>query len=223
MTSLPVYFEQRLVGTIDVDKSGPCFTYDPGWLGLRGALSRQRWTRCPGRNTGRARRRDRPGFEKCFEILRVILAFREIPAIDGRFVKNLAVRQLLADRTDVLTHHFIRRGHGVLEDGVEARREVLEVVAVQLEAEALCLLGHPVKSFVGEAVRRVAAADMDQSLSQREMRSSLSAHPIHWRVGHGRRPGRAWIPWPVTQQEQVPVSRHRVKSEYPQRLPCARS
>jgi serine/threonine-protein kinase HipA len=38
MASLPVYFEQRLVGTIDVDKSGPGFTYDPGWIGLRGAF-----------------------------------------------------------------------------------------------------------------------------------------------------------------------------------------
>ena len=37
-SSLPVYFEQRPVGTIDVDKSGPCFTYDPGWLALRGAF-----------------------------------------------------------------------------------------------------------------------------------------------------------------------------------------
>ncbi len=38
MASLPVYFEQRLVGMIDVDKSGPGFTYDPGWIGLRGAF-----------------------------------------------------------------------------------------------------------------------------------------------------------------------------------------
>jgi serine/threonine-protein kinase HipA len=38
MTGLPVYFEQRRVGTIDVDKSGPCFTYDPNWIGLRGAF-----------------------------------------------------------------------------------------------------------------------------------------------------------------------------------------
>ncbi len=38
MASLPVYFEQRLVGTIDIDKSGPGFTYDPGWIGLRGAF-----------------------------------------------------------------------------------------------------------------------------------------------------------------------------------------
>ena len=38
MASLPVYFEQRLVGTIDVDKNGPGFTYDPGWIGLRGAF-----------------------------------------------------------------------------------------------------------------------------------------------------------------------------------------
>jgi len=38
MASLPVYFEQRLVGTINVDKSGPGFTYDPAWIGLRGAF-----------------------------------------------------------------------------------------------------------------------------------------------------------------------------------------
>jgi serine/threonine-protein kinase HipA len=38
MASLPVYFEQRLVGTIDIDKSGPGFTYDLGWIGLRGAF-----------------------------------------------------------------------------------------------------------------------------------------------------------------------------------------
>jgi serine/threonine-protein kinase HipA len=38
MAGLPVYFEQRLVGTIDVDKNGPGFTYDSGWIGLRGAF-----------------------------------------------------------------------------------------------------------------------------------------------------------------------------------------
>jgi serine/threonine-protein kinase HipA len=38
MARLPVYFEQRLVGTVDVDSTGPGFTYDPGWIGLRGAF-----------------------------------------------------------------------------------------------------------------------------------------------------------------------------------------
>jgi serine/threonine-protein kinase HipA len=38
MTSLHVYFEQRRVGTIDVDKTGPGFTYDPNWIGLNGAF-----------------------------------------------------------------------------------------------------------------------------------------------------------------------------------------
>ena len=38
MASLPVYFEQRLVGTIDVNKNGPGFTYDADWIGLRGAF-----------------------------------------------------------------------------------------------------------------------------------------------------------------------------------------
>ena len=38
MNSLPVYFEQRQVGTIDVDKHGPAFTYDPRWIALRGAF-----------------------------------------------------------------------------------------------------------------------------------------------------------------------------------------
>jgi len=38
MASLPVYFEQRRVGTIDVDKSGPAFTYDSNWIALRGAF-----------------------------------------------------------------------------------------------------------------------------------------------------------------------------------------
>src|SRR5215218_981993 len=38
MTGLPVYFEQRRVGIIDVDKSGPGFTYDPNWIGLKGAF-----------------------------------------------------------------------------------------------------------------------------------------------------------------------------------------
>jgi serine/threonine-protein kinase HipA len=38
MAGLPIYFEQRLVGTIDVDRSGPGFTYDAGWIGLRGAF-----------------------------------------------------------------------------------------------------------------------------------------------------------------------------------------
>jgi serine/threonine-protein kinase HipA len=38
MAGLPVYFEQRLVGTVDVDGSGPGFTYDHGWIGLKGAF-----------------------------------------------------------------------------------------------------------------------------------------------------------------------------------------
>lgn len=39
MAGLPVYFEQRLVGTIDCDRSGPSFTYDRGWISLRGAFA----------------------------------------------------------------------------------------------------------------------------------------------------------------------------------------
>ena len=39
MATLSVYFEQRRVGTIDIDKNGPGFTYDPGWVGLKGAFS----------------------------------------------------------------------------------------------------------------------------------------------------------------------------------------
>jgi serine/threonine-protein kinase HipA len=38
MASLPVYFEQRPIGTIHVDASGPSFTYAPSWIGLRGAF-----------------------------------------------------------------------------------------------------------------------------------------------------------------------------------------
>jgi serine/threonine-protein kinase HipA len=38
MAGLPVYFEQRLVGAIDVDRNGPGFTYDRGWTSLRGAF-----------------------------------------------------------------------------------------------------------------------------------------------------------------------------------------
>ncbi len=38
MINLPVYFEQRLVGKIDVDRNGPGFTYDPDWLALRGSF-----------------------------------------------------------------------------------------------------------------------------------------------------------------------------------------
>jgi serine/threonine-protein kinase HipA len=38
MTRLRVFFEQRLVGTIEVDRDGPSFTYDPNWIGLRGAF-----------------------------------------------------------------------------------------------------------------------------------------------------------------------------------------
>jgi serine/threonine-protein kinase HipA len=38
MASLPVYFEQRLVGSIHVDRGGPSFTYASGWIGLKGAF-----------------------------------------------------------------------------------------------------------------------------------------------------------------------------------------
>src|SRR5664280_374800 len=36
--SLPVYYEQRSVGTIDVKEDGAGFTYDPSWLTTRGAF-----------------------------------------------------------------------------------------------------------------------------------------------------------------------------------------
>jgi len=42
MASLPVYFEQRLVGTIHVDRGGPSFTYASGWIGLKGAAAHAR-------------------------------------------------------------------------------------------------------------------------------------------------------------------------------------
>jgi serine/threonine-protein kinase HipA len=38
MAGLPIYFESRLVGNIEVDRTGPGFTYDPRWIGLRGAF-----------------------------------------------------------------------------------------------------------------------------------------------------------------------------------------
>jgi serine/threonine-protein kinase HipA len=38
MAGLPVYFEQRPIGAIDVDKGGPGFTYDRAWIALRGAF-----------------------------------------------------------------------------------------------------------------------------------------------------------------------------------------
>jgi len=38
MTRLRVFFEQRAVGTIDIDKDGPSFSYDPEWIKLRGAF-----------------------------------------------------------------------------------------------------------------------------------------------------------------------------------------
>jgi serine/threonine-protein kinase HipA len=38
MASLPVYFEQRIIGIIHVDRSGPGFTYASGWIGLKGAF-----------------------------------------------------------------------------------------------------------------------------------------------------------------------------------------
>jgi serine/threonine-protein kinase HipA len=38
MASLPLYFEQRLVGTIRVDRAGPSFSYASGWIALKGAF-----------------------------------------------------------------------------------------------------------------------------------------------------------------------------------------
>jgi serine/threonine-protein kinase HipA len=38
MTRLRVFFEQRVVGAIEVDRDGPSFTYDANWIGLRGAF-----------------------------------------------------------------------------------------------------------------------------------------------------------------------------------------
>ncbi len=38
MNRLPVFFEQRSVGSIDVGKGGAGFTYHPDWIGLKGAF-----------------------------------------------------------------------------------------------------------------------------------------------------------------------------------------
>ena len=38
MNRLRVYFEQRLIGTVEVDRNGPGFIYDPDWIALRGAF-----------------------------------------------------------------------------------------------------------------------------------------------------------------------------------------
>ena len=38
MNGLPIYFEQRRVGTIDINTKGPSFAYDSNWIGLRGAF-----------------------------------------------------------------------------------------------------------------------------------------------------------------------------------------
>ena len=38
MPGLPVFFEQRRVGAIEVDKAGPSFTYEAAWITLRGAF-----------------------------------------------------------------------------------------------------------------------------------------------------------------------------------------
>jgi serine/threonine-protein kinase HipA len=38
MDRLPVHFERRLVGTIEISAEGPVFSYDPSWLGLQGAF-----------------------------------------------------------------------------------------------------------------------------------------------------------------------------------------
>ena len=38
MSRLPIYYETRTVGEIDVSAEGPAFTYDPGWLKTRGAF-----------------------------------------------------------------------------------------------------------------------------------------------------------------------------------------
>ncbi|MFM9849841.1 MAG: type II toxin-antitoxin system HipA family toxin [Hyphomicrobiaceae bacterium] len=38
MSRLPIYYETRTVGEIDVSAQGPAFTYDPAWLKTRGAF-----------------------------------------------------------------------------------------------------------------------------------------------------------------------------------------
>lgn len=37
-TTLPIYYETRLVGRIETGADGPSFTYDPAWLATRGAF-----------------------------------------------------------------------------------------------------------------------------------------------------------------------------------------
>ena len=90
----------------------------------------------------------------------MIIAFREISAIDGRFVKRFAIHQLPADRPDILPQRLVSSRHRILEQRVEARREVLEVVGIELEAEMLRLLDHPVQRLVRQSIGRVAAADI---------------------------------------------------------------
>ncbi|MEO1141362.1 MAG: type II toxin-antitoxin system HipA family toxin [Pseudomonadota bacterium] len=38
MNRITVYYEQRVVGTIEVTRDGPVFDYDPKWIALRGAF-----------------------------------------------------------------------------------------------------------------------------------------------------------------------------------------
>lgn len=38
MADLPIYFEQRLVGTVSVGTSGPSFNYDRRWIDTKGAF-----------------------------------------------------------------------------------------------------------------------------------------------------------------------------------------
>jgi HipA-like protein len=38
MAGLSIYFESRVVGRIDVERTGPGFSYDPRWIRLRGAF-----------------------------------------------------------------------------------------------------------------------------------------------------------------------------------------
>lgn len=38
MSQLPVYYETRSVGTIEVGADGPSFVYDPAWLSTKGAF-----------------------------------------------------------------------------------------------------------------------------------------------------------------------------------------
>src|SRR5262249_32938466 len=91
------------------------------------------------------------------KVLRRVVAGAVLHPLDRRFVYALAVRALLADRTEEGPERPVLQAHRIVERRFEMRLEELQIGGVTVEADRTGFRDNPVQRFVGETVRRGAS------------------------------------------------------------------